>query len=226
TGASVDVVIRKKDFENERRKQQAHIRQSDRRTGRFPFLLYGPQDLPEDYTEEGDVQPPAIAYPFFPYPITSAEVIFINIHLHTRQASRRSSHSATSNDSSDNDKPEDERSRAGLPPSSMAFSSSFAEPYFPLDHVEPDESNVPSFQTSSSGSSSSDSSSVSEEIEDPDLSQDAEHTSVMIKIEPGIRAYVEPRMASMTSKLIGKLLPKTPEDVMDAFQLNVMTTIA
>ncbi|KAI7589095.1 hypothetical protein KC343_g18736, partial [Hortaea werneckii] len=30
----------------------------------------------------------------------------------------------------------------------------------------------------------------------------------------------------MTSKLIGKLLPKTPEDVMDAFQLNVMTTIA
>ncbi|KAI6875343.1 hypothetical protein KC338_g770 [Hortaea werneckii] len=268
TGASVDVVIRKKDFENERRKQQAHIRQSDRRTGRFPFLLYGPQDLPEDYTEEGDVQPPAIAYPFFPYPITSAgkpvsrprsiksvrsfasgrsagsqrssSSISTSIRMSSgaskahqpmfrsirRQASRRSSHSATSNDSSDNDKPEDERSRAGLPPSSMAFSSSFAEPYFPLDHVEPDESNVPSFQTSSSGSSSSDSSSVSEEIEDPDLSQDAEHTSVMIKIEPGIRAYVEPRMASMTSKLIGKLLPKTPEDVMDAFQLNVMTTIA
>ncbi|TKA24830.1 hypothetical protein B0A50_06559 [Salinomyces thailandicus] len=269
TGAAVDIVIRKKDFENQRQAQQAHLRQSDRRTGRVPFLLRGPHDLPSDYVEEGEVRPPAATYPTFPYPITrsgrlthrpksiksvrsfvsgrslgsrkSSSSIATSIQAATaapdvhqpvfrsirRQTSHASSVSNSDESSHHQSRDENERSRAGLPPSTMAFSSQFAEPYFPLHQIEPNESNVPSYASdprdSRRGKSSS---SISEEIVDPELEQDAEHVSVMINIEPGIRAYVEPEMASLATKLLGKILPKTLEDVMDAFHMSVMGTIA
>ncbi|EME47107.1 hypothetical protein DOTSEDRAFT_69169 [Dothistroma septosporum NZE10] len=118
-----------------------------------------------------------------------------------------------------------ERAKSGLPASTMAFSSPYSEPYFPLEMVRPDETNVPAFLKGAAGEAVSETSSISELITDPDIDPESEHTSVMIKILPGIRAYVEPRVAITASKLVKKALPKTAEEVMDSFQTDVLGTI-
>nr|GFD58636.1 hypothetical protein [Tanacetum cinerariifolium] len=38
-----------------------------------------------------------------------------------------------------------EGTQSGLPSSTMAFSSPYLEPYFPLETIAPDETNVPQF---------------------------------------------------------------------------------
>lgn len=115
-----------------------------------------------------------------------------------------------------------ERAKFGLPPSTMAFSSSFAEPYFPLDLVEPDVSNVPEFELPGE-----DKSHASEDEPTIELEQDDEssHTSIMIKLVPGLRAYIEPRAALAAAKVLRILQPKKPDDIMDAYQMSVMSTI-
>ncbi|KAK4633241.1 uncharacterized protein CLAFUR5_02586 [Fulvia fulva] len=118
-----------------------------------------------------------------------------------------------------------ERAKFGLLSSTMAFSSPYSEPYFPLELVRPDETNVPAFPEAAASDLNSDTSSVSEMITDPDIDLDAEHTTVMIKVLPGIRAYVEPSVAITASKLIKKVMPIMPEEVMDSFQMDVMGTI-
>ncbi|KAK4506091.1 hypothetical protein PRZ48_004056 [Zasmidium cellare] len=119
-----------------------------------------------------------------------------------------------------------ERAKFGLPSTTMAFSSPYSEPYFPLEHVEPDETNVPSFAAvDDKDGTQSETSSISDVILDPDIDPGAEHVTVMIKIVPGIRGYVEPRAAITASKLIRKVAPKHPNEVMDAFQMNVIGAI-
>jgi len=265
TGAAIDVIIRKKDFDNERRQQQAHIRQSDCRTGRAPFLKHGNDDLPEDYVEDPNVEPPAMPYPGFPFPlnrsgravkrptsIKSVQSFVSGKSMRSQKSSssistsirggasrvqqpmfrsirRQASGSlGTSSSQPNSDTPGDgEDDRPGLPPSTMAFSSSFSEPYFPLNQVQLDEANVPAYPaTATQVDANSDTLSLSEEIDNPDVEQDTAHTSVFIRLEPGIRAYVEPRVGVTVAKLMRKLLPKNPEDVMDAFQMDVMGTIS
>lgn len=140
--------------------------------------------------------------------------------------SRRSMSSATSNATlSDRQSvlPDDnERARLGLPPSTMAFSSSYAEPYFPLDLVEPDDSHVPLFETPASREPDTiDKDPLLELDQDDESSQ----TTILIKLVPGLRAYIEPRAALAAATLLKVVQPKKPEDIMDAYQIAVMSTI-
>lgn len=116
---------------------------------------------------------------------------------------------------------------ADFAPSSMAFSSPFAEPYFPLDLIEPDQTNVPAFaEAAIDGMDGADDSDTEPEIhEDPDLDDDSSHTTIMLNLVPGLRAYIEPRVATVAAKMLRTLQPNKPEDVMDDFQINVMGTI-
>ncbi|KAK6416528.1 Macrophage colony-stimulating factor 1 receptor [Elasticomyces elasticus] len=272
TGASIDVLIRKRHFDSERLGQQAHVRECDLRTRRAPFLLRRSSDMPVVYPESAHVRPAAMPYPILPEPldrngvglrrpasIKSIESFVTPKSLGTKKSisslassvrgaskaapvpmfksiRRQASHHSLAS-SSDSPLPsrshsnvlssDTERARAGLPPSTMAFSSSYAEPYFPLDLVEPDESNVPTFDFPSSASDSgSETSSIADVVGTSDPEQDAAHTSVLIDIIPGIRAYVEPRVGVTTAKLIDKLAPKGANDVMDALHVDVMSTIA
>ncbi|KAK5138457.1 hypothetical protein LTR08_000043 [Meristemomyces frigidus] len=119
-----------------------------------------------------------------------------------------------------------ERQQSGLPPSTMAFTSSFSEPYFPLDLVEPDETDVPAYPTGAGPDDAhSETSSFFEALDDSGVDDDAARVSIFIKLEPGIRAYFEPRVAAMAAKMMKKLLPKSPEDVMDSFQMDVMGNV-
>ncbi|EME86638.1 uncharacterized protein MYCFIDRAFT_113885, partial [Pseudocercospora fijiensis CIRAD86] len=69
-------------------------------------------------------------------------------------------------------------------------------------------------------------STISQVIHDPGTDQNAEHVSVLIKVVPGIRVYVEPHLAVTVSKLIERVLPNNPEEVMDSFHMSVMGAIS
>jgi hypothetical protein len=114
------------------------------------------------------------------------------------------------------------RARFGLPPSTMAFSSSFSEPYFPLDLVEPDDSHVPAFETPDSHQPK-----ILDIEPMADLGPDTKssQTTILIKLEPGLRAYIEPRAALAATTLLKVVQPKKPDDIMDAYQVDVMNTI-
>ncbi|EMC96812.1 hypothetical protein BAUCODRAFT_70561 [Baudoinia panamericana UAMH 10762] len=65
-----------------------------------------------------------------------------------------------------------------------------------------------------------------QQAHDPEPDQDADHTSVLISIEPGIRAYVEPNVLEVAAEIMDNIIAGSTEDVMDAFQLDVMGTIS
>jgi hypothetical protein len=277
TGAAVNVLIRKLHFEEERRKQQKHLREHDRRTGRVPFLLRRNERVSQMDDDENGFDPAAMPYPLLPLPLDRAGVesrrpasiksvqSFVsgkevrskpstsslsasikagmlsthpNIQKFQREDSNltpssRSMRSSSRGSSADSNRQsyalstDQQRAQFGLPPSTVAFSSSFSEPYFPLDMVEPDESSVPAFDSvSATDDSGSDRSSLSEMIEDPGADHDVAQTSVMIKLEPGIRVYVEPRVTVTAAKLLRKVLPKEPDEVMDSYQIDALGAVA
>lgn len=275
TGAVVDVLMRKANFERERAMQQAHLRRSDQRTGRTPFLLRTKDLLPSDDSAVHEVKPPILPFPPIPLPlkrpgqfkrkppsIRSMPSVVSEKSLATRNSCssirfsmkesgflQKAVPELTSERSGDQSSissartgssmssprrsffPDDrERARFGLAPSTMAFSSPFAEPYFPLDLVEPDEANVPQFSSVPEVDDEfPETWSTSDVIEDPDMGQsmdkETDQTAIFIKISPGLRGYLEPRVGVMAAKLIKKLLPKSPEDVMDSFQMDVMAGV-
>lgn len=119
--------------------------------------------------------------------------------------------------------------KSGLPSSTVAFSSPFSEPYFPLNAMEPDETDVPGFEGSASNDDTdnkSETSSISEAIENPDISEDAGKVTVFIQLVPGIRLYVEPRLGITAAKILQKILPKNPEEVLDVFTTGVLGAVA
>ncbi|KAF2479612.1 hypothetical protein BDY17DRAFT_304283 [Neohortaea acidophila] len=273
TGAAINVVLRKAHFELETRKQQAYIRENDRRTNRAPFLLRGevldgiPNDNPEFY-------PPTSPYPFMPPPLDSAgqatrrpssiksipslrslnavrakassSSLSASIRTGMQSASNgmrghasdfpssrgsmRSSSPASSLRSSIHKERDDTAAHSqghiNLGPSRIAFSSSFAEPYFPLDMLKPDESDVPGYeQVPESDDTTSDDGMLDEAIDYPH-DHSAARTSVLVQLKPGIRAYFEPRTVVAAAKIFRKILPKSPEEVMDAFQMDVLGAVA
>ncbi|KAK5175605.1 Macrophage colony-stimulating factor 1 receptor [Saxophila tyrrhenica] len=274
TGVAVNVVMRKLHFEEERRKQQAHIREHDLRTHRASFLQRRSTQFVDADHEDPEYYPPAMPYPMLPLPLNqsgglqsrpaslrsvqhakqinpkqsssslSASVKAAPVPKNPRlqeieqddllatpsfRSVRSSSRASSADSNRGRHRPSADRGKArnAFARSTMAFSSSFAEPYFPLELVQPDEANVPDFSPiAGDDETDSDASSLSSgTIDEPDLDEDAAQTSVLISVAPGIRAYFEPRVVVTGTKLIRKVLPKHPEEVMDAFQMDVLAAI-
>lgn len=121
---------------------------------------------------------------------------------------------------------EDGPTHHNFPPSSVALSSSLASPYFPLDQIDPDLTNVPSFPAfPSSLDNDQDDAVVFNDVSTGRLDESFSHTSILISAEPGIRFYCTPEFIRCASCLIELIQPRRPEDMIDDFQVNVMTRI-
>ncbi|KAH4984287.1 hypothetical protein HBH96_127300 [Parastagonospora nodorum] len=120
----------------------------------------------------------------------------------------------------------DERKRRNLAPSSVALSSSLIAPYFPLEQVEPDLSEVPSFPSLPAADGERDSDGVTfNDVSTKHLDESFTHTSLLISAEPGIRVFCTPEFVNCISSLIELIQPQRPEDLLDDFQIKVMTRI-
>ncbi|KAF1850754.1 uncharacterized protein K460DRAFT_302131 [Cucurbitaria berberidis CBS 394.84] len=121
---------------------------------------------------------------------------------------------------------EEERAKRNLAPSSVALSSSLATPHFPLDQVAPDLSDVPLFPTLPPSLEDRDVEDIEfNDVSTKHLDEGFNHTSLLVSAEPGIRVHCTPEFIRSVADLIELVQPRRPEDMLDDFQVKVMTKI-
>ena len=120
---------------------------------------------------------------------------------------------------------DDERDQRGLAPSTVAFSSPFACPYFPLEACQPDTVDVPTLPEFLEDEQESNGEVVFTDATAEGIDEDAEHTSLIIKAEPGISLLCKPQAIDCVANIVDAILSKTPEDLLDDFQTSVVSDI-
>ncbi|KAF3767989.1 hypothetical protein M406DRAFT_338653 [Cryphonectria parasitica EP155] len=108
----------------------------------------------------------------------------------------------------------------------VAFSSQYFAPYFPLETVQPDtaETLVPSIEVDQD----SDSTSTRFDLDDIDpsaLKEDRAYSSILVEFPTGLTGFVNPAAARHVASLMSALQLSEPEDVLDAVQIEAMTDI-
>lgn len=122
----------------------------------------------------------------------------------------------------------DYAARDNLAHSSVAFSSQYVAPHFPLQDVHPSTHDVPS-QT------------IDEEVEDDDLfgnttmglddidpnglGEDRPYMGALVEFPSGISAFASPASIRYGASLLDALLSQEPEDLLDSFQIDAMSQI-
>ncbi|TPX07318.1 uncharacterized protein E0L32_010740 [Thyridium curvatum] len=110
----------------------------------------------------------------------------------------------------------------------VAFSSPYFAPYFPLENVVPDttEATMQSIERDSGESVEKTTPGFNLEDIDPDrLDEHATYSSLIIEMNPGITGFLNPTSVTHIANLISALKPYEPDDVLDAIQLDAMTDI-
>ncbi|KAK3076878.1 hypothetical protein LTS18_011751, partial [Coniosporium uncinatum] len=118
---------------------------------------------------------------------------------------------------------DEERYMRGLAPSTMAFSSPLAAPYFPLDAVQPDEQDLPSMPADLDARDDTDPDAPSfNDVQHKEFNEDLVHTSLIITADSGIQAFCSPAAIETVANLIGIVQSRDPESVLDLFQSSIM----
>ncbi|KAH7071940.1 hypothetical protein BKA63DRAFT_604895 [Paraphoma chrysanthemicola] len=272
TSIAVNMLMRKLDFTEERRKQQDHLQVHDQRTNRTSFMiLHGLNPSSPSGKNRETVRVPAMQFPDIGSPLllpdreeddsiysSQASSRIVSTRRQRGMASSRSTSSAsmtssirstarrrTSHSGSSRSHTviegsplravnksqyqphftEDERVRRNLAPSSVALSSSLAAPYFPLEQIEPDTFEVPSFPSPPSLERQAVKHIVPDALPTQQLDESFAHVSLLISAEPGIRLYCTPEFIKCVSELKEIIQPEQPQDLLDDFQVKVMTKI-
>ncbi|OQN96471.1 hypothetical protein B0A48_17527 [Cryoendolithus antarcticus] len=251
TSVLLHVVGRKLHFSAETAKQKSYMREQDCRTHRVPFLSHsgsaaagGSCGMPLG----ANTDPAYMPYPFYPAPlrnpdqrssrphsVRSGQSLVVAKGLHSKASSSSLAASIRQNSSSrfsgertsrSNDaRFEDQaRGKIGIAPATLASASTFAQPYFPLHSLIPDERDVPTFASESPDDVPD--IVLPDIIENSDGDENFSHTSILIKVVPGIRVYIEPGVAQVAADLVRIVQPRRPDDVLDDFQISAMGTIA
>ena len=119
---------------------------------------------------------------------------------------------------------DDKREHRGLPPSSVAFSSSVAPQSFPLHAAEPDISDLPPLPPKTFRGDTTPPLELNANTENT-LDEDLTHTSLIVSVEPGIHGFCKPQAITAVANIIDALLPRSPETILDSFQIEVMTKL-
>ena len=120
---------------------------------------------------------------------------------------------------------DEERENRGLPPSSVAFASSVAAPYFVLHAVEPDMTDMPPYPQTRKGIAAASPARGLQDAFAPELDEELIHVSFIVDIEPGIQGFCKPQAVTAVGNMLDVLLPKDPEAILDALQIIVMTRL-
>jgi hypothetical protein len=108
----------------------------------------------------------------------------------------------------------------------VAFSSQYFAPYFPLEAIQPDtrEATFPSIEREEPG----DEESVSFNLEDIDpeiLDDEFAYSSLMLELPAGLSAFFNPASLRYVAALLRALQPTDPEDILDSLQTRSMDEI-
>jgi hypothetical protein len=241
TSLDMSMVQRKAHFSMEREKQQTHIRQQDVRTGRAKFLIAPvgsetSQDQADDYEERNTPDPPSMALPGLPEPLRKGPLKLglaldgsIKSSLRTNSSvgpttTRKAIPKGDLDDVAHSRPPMYySNSTASQPLGTMGLWSPFSVPDPHHLDIATDLSKVPQFSTVvEEADDISETSSQSDLSINLDQDGDLDQQTFMIRMIPGIRIYVEPRISETVVNMITALQPKRSEDVIDTFQMDVM----
>jgi hypothetical protein len=114
----------------------------------------------------------------------------------------------------------------GLPPSSVAFSSSYIAPYFPLEGVNPDPGELPEIRLDMDDEPLSRDNQLGLDDIHPDrVAEDSKHASFILELPDGISGFFNPQAVNSVAALIGALQPAVPDDIIDEIQIESMGQI-
>ncbi|KAL1305383.1 hypothetical protein AAFC00_002276 [Neodothiora populina] len=238
TSIELNTVSRKAHFHEEYRKQQQHIRRHDSRSKRAQFLIDRALDgnsIFDNFDQEidgSDLPPPSMSLPGLPLPMVGP------ISRANKRAGTISSQSATGpmaysvaeppspGTKADQQHPAfDSGGRTASDLSTVNLWSQFAAPDDHFSHVDVDLSQVPTFTNTVDYEDDVSLLSLSDGGYNFDANNDSDQHTLMIRLHPGIRVYVEPRISEPVLNIIDAVLPTRPIDVMDKFQIDVMSQV-
>ena len=181
-----------------------------RRTDRFPEVTFGPSGVSADHPTLNEYEVDNLL--FIPRARSS-----VAQSSSPPQASRQSSFQSLPGLSP--------RSRVGLPPSSVAFSSSYDMPYFPLHKTKPDTRNVPEIVLPQALNENQ-SINIMTELECLNPKDDsAAHTSISVNLCNGLRAFCTPEALENVNKFMDGMQTREPVSLLDDLQLDAMSTV-
>lgn len=143
-------------------------------------------------------------------------------HSHTREVSASTRHSAFYSASADYFERQD------MSHNTVAFSSQFFAPYFPLESVRPDTKGTTMGSIESDNSEQQDSNSVDFDLGDIDpniLDEDSAYSSILLEMPKGVDAFCNPKAVRSIVTLLNSLQPSDPEDILDSVQIDSMKEI-
>jgi hypothetical protein len=120
----------------------------------------------------------------------------------------------------------DNHDRHDIVHNTVAFSSQYFAPYFPLENIQPDtrDATFQSIEREDVG----DEESVSFNLEDIDpdiLDEEFAYSSVMVELPAGLTAFFNPTSLRYVAALMSALQPTDPEDILDSLQTSSMGEI-
>lgn len=114
----------------------------------------------------------------------------------------------------------------GLPPSSVTFSSSYIEPYFPLEGVEPDPRDLPSITVDDKNTSVDENNQMTlDDIHTSRIGEDTEHVSFILELPSGVRGVFNSQAVDAIAGLLTALQHIDPADILDDLQIESMNEI-
>ncbi|KAK8106002.1 hypothetical protein PG999_009361 [Apiospora kogelbergensis] len=108
----------------------------------------------------------------------------------------------------------------------VAFTSQFFAPYFPLENVRPNvgEATLQSVELEDDDLANSSQFGLSD-IDPASLREDAVHQSVLVQLPSGVSAFFNTTALRHIASLLDALQPTEPEDMLDTLQVSSMTDI-
>ncbi|KAK8090937.1 hypothetical protein PG994_000442 [Apiospora phragmitis] len=243
TSIQLSIIGRKHAFSEERKLQQELIRREDQRTHRTEFLVLSGLLDPEI---SDPVDPAAQSVPTVPQPMTPVDPSPEEAWLQrwaTAQDNVRRSATTTQHQANETRPALRQRDFSGSTGrhsafhsalgdhkdqthNTVAFSSQFFAPYFPLENVRPNVSEATLQNEEIEDDDFATSSQFGLADIDPDsLSEDAVHQSLMIQLPSGVSAFFNTTALRHIVSLLDALQPTEPEDLLDTLQISSMTDI-
>ncbi|EAQ88005.1 hypothetical protein CHGG_04624 [Chaetomium globosum CBS 148.51] len=110
----------------------------------------------------------------------------------------------------------------------VAFSSQYFAPYFPLENIKPSHGEAMMQSIEEQDGDSADLNSISFELEDVDpnfFNEDFAYSSVILELPAGLTAFCNPTSLRYVASLLSSLQQTDPDDVLDSLQIDSMKEI-
>jgi hypothetical protein len=110
----------------------------------------------------------------------------------------------------------------------VAFSSQYFAPYFPLENIKPSHGEAMMQSIEEKDGDSVDPNSISFELEDVDpnlFNEDFAYSSVILELPAGLTAFCNPTSLRYVASLLSSLQQTDPDDVLDSLQIDSMKEI-